>query len=226
MEKPGRVQRAGYLGLLYLVAAFAALALLATGCSIVSTNDGAGTNLGVPEPMIYQDTPGDEDRAISPEMAPYAELQQDILLAPAPDAGPDASTIPPEDRMIIRRVKMRLGVDAIDSAVESIRAAAKEHNGTIIDLNVSTDEGVSTYRQSEVTAMDGTSLSGYLTIRVPAENLDTFIAAVSEIGAVLRQTETHSDVNAGTPGSRRAVEELAGKRGSIARLPRKSQECD
>lgn len=194
MEKSGKVQRAKYSQLLYLAAAFTALTLLATGCSVISTDEGAGTNLGKPEPMIYQNTTDGGDRAASPEITPYADPQADILLAPAPGAGPDASTIPAEDRMIVRRVEMRLGVDAVEPAVESLRAAAKEHDGTIIDLNVSTDEGLPIYRQSEVTAMDGAPISGYLTIRVPAGNLDAFITTISGIGAVLRQEETQSDV--------------------------------
>ncbi|MBS3974885.1 MAG: DUF4349 domain-containing protein [Actinobacteria bacterium] len=194
MERSKSVKLPQYSPILYLVAAFVALTLLVTGCSAISTDEGAGTDLGTPEPMIYQDTAADGDRAVSPDMTPYGDPQAEILLAPAPGAGPDASAIPQEDRLIVQRVEMRLGVDAIDSAVESLRAAAKEHNGTIIDLNVSTDEGFPIYRQSEVTAMDGAPISGYLTVRVPAENLETFIATISEIGAVLRHAETQSDV--------------------------------
>lgn len=198
MERSKSVKRPRYSPILYLIAVFAALTLLTAGCSAITTDEGKGTLPGVPEPMMYQDT-GDAategGRALAPEMTPYTEPQADILVAPAPGAGPDASTIPREDRMIVRRVEMRLGVEEIDSAVESLKSAAEKHNGSIIDLNVSTDEGVPVYRHSEVTALaDGAPLSGYLTIRVPSGNLDSLMTAISEIGAVLRQAETQSDV--------------------------------
>ncbi|MDP2401573.1 MAG: DUF4349 domain-containing protein, partial [Actinomycetota bacterium] len=65
--------------------------------------------------------------------------------------------------------------------------------GTVTDLNVSTDDGEPVYRYAE-TPLDGAPLSGYLTVRIPADALDAFLEDVARVGTVLREAENQSDV--------------------------------
>jgi hypothetical protein len=110
-----------------------------------------------------------------------------------PGTGVDAAQVPEDERLLIRRVDMRLRVDEIAAAVDEIRAAVEGRGGTVIDLNISTDEEP-IYRYAETPLNDGAPLSGYLTVRVPADALDGFLEDMAAVGTILREAENQSDV--------------------------------
>ncbi len=176
------------------------LALSVAGCTANQTADMAQESPsggGVSAPMVEPQPPGDGRATPEGKIAadPYAgEDQAAIGIVPPSGAGPDASGIPPEDRLIIRRVDMRLGVESIEDAIESIRTAVEKQKGVVIDLNVSTDEDQPVWRYSEMMALEQIPLSGYITVRIPAEGLEAFLAEMAGIGNVLREVESQSDV--------------------------------
>lgn len=118
-------------------------------------------------------------------------------VAPIPEPiGADAATVPAADRLVVRTLDLRLRVDDVESAATKVRQAAQKRKGTVIDYQVSSDEGVPIYRPYvEGSALtDGSALSGYLTVRIPADQLDSFTEEISALGKVLRQAENEQDV--------------------------------
>lgn len=121
---------------------------------------------------------------------PYAG--QNEQSAPAADT----AALPEADRMIIRSQTIRLEVESTPETVEDIRGLAKTHSGVITDLQVATDTGDWLYRYDEYgySTGDGSALRGWVTLRVPAESLDAFVAAAMELGDVKYQSEDTQDV--------------------------------
>lgn len=121
-------------------------------------------------------------------------IQLDI--APPPDlgAGPDASTVPPDERLVIRTLGMRVQVDEVEPAIESLRDAVDAVDGMITTVQVTTDDSPVYRYEASGTFADGTPLKGYLTARIPPANVDRFIDSVSDLGKILRQAEDESDV--------------------------------
>lgn len=110
-------------------------------------------------------------------------------------AGMDASTIPAEERYVIRTVGLRLQVSDVDKAVRGVREEVASAKGMITALQISTEESIPVYRYEEMGALgDGAPLAAYITARVPADSLDSFISTVSKLGTVQRQAEDESDV--------------------------------
>ena len=81
-------------------------------------------------------------------------------------------------------------------AVDEVRRLAGEHSATITNMQVATDDDW-LYRydqQGGAPAGDGTALRGWVTVRVPADDLTAFVADVSELGTVVYQSESTDDV--------------------------------
>ena len=57
-----------------------------------------------------------------------------------------------------------------------------------------TDEGLYRDAQEGLPAGDGAALRGWVTVRVPAADLDAFVADVSQLGTVVYQSESTDDV--------------------------------
>ncbi|MBS3957618.1 MAG: DUF4349 domain-containing protein [Clostridiales bacterium] len=169
-----------------LVVAVVAFALALTACGTVTTesadapiNQGLGYGEG---DMAVQSS--DSMRAV-PEIAP---------VPPSDGAGVDASTVPPDERMVIRTLGLRLQVDEVEPAVQGVRDAVDDAGGMVTAVQLSSDD-VPVYRyDASGTFADGVPLMGYVTARVPPDNLERFIETVSAIGTVLRQAEDESDV--------------------------------
>lgn len=175
------------------------LALSVAGCAATQTYDMAKEDPysgGASAPMVEPQPPVDGSTALQGGMAApgVTEDRAAIGIVPPPGAGPDATGIPPEDRLIVRRVDMRLGVESIEDAVDSIRAAVEKQKGVVIDLNVSTDEDQPVWRYSEMMALEQIPLSGYVTVRIPADGLEAFLTEMAAVGNVLREVESQSDV--------------------------------
>lgn len=174
-----------------------AIALSVAGCGIlgIRTATEESSSVGAIEPAPYgtstDQVPG------APELDSRAMVEQQDLAVTGmvpPGAGPDASKIPVEDRLIIRQVDMRLGVDSVSDAVDSIRSATEKVDGAVIDLNISTDEAAPVYRYSEMMALEQIPLAGYVTVRVPADSLDPFLVELEKVGNILREVENQRDV--------------------------------
>lgn len=119
------------------------------------------------------------------------------------DGGYQEQAVPMEDgdaggdteRMIIRTKVLRLEVEKTVDAVEAIRESARTHEGTISDLEVATDSEGYIYRHQEDDRGGGsTELRGWVTVRVPTDGYEAFVAEVSKLGVVKFQSEASSDV--------------------------------
>ena len=109
--------------------------------------------------------------------------------------GVDAATVSAEERYIIRNVGVRIQVDDVEEAVESVREEIARVDGMVTAVQVSTDDEIPVYRYEATGALaDGAPLRGYIVARVPADSLEAFVDAVSDLGTVQRQAEDESDV--------------------------------
>ncbi|MDH4139701.1 MAG: DUF4349 domain-containing protein [Coriobacteriia bacterium] len=107
----------------------------------------------------------------------------------------DASTVPPEDRLVIRTTGIRLRVDDVAEAAKTVRDLTSEFDGIITVLQVSTDDDAPVYDYDTSGPLsDGEPLSGYITVRIPADSLEDFTERVVALGTVLQQSAEESDV--------------------------------
>ena len=125
---------------------------------------------------------------------------------PAPAVGGDSGAMPEkdgdedlggdEDRMIIRSKTMRLEVDSTADAVSGIQDLARTYEGTVVNMQVATDNGEWLFHYDERGNLvgDGTALRGWVTVRVPTDSYEDFIADVAKVGKVTYQSEATDDV--------------------------------
>ena len=125
---------------------------------------------------------------------------------PAPAVAGDGGAMPEKggeedlggdgDRMIIRSKTMRLEVDSTADAVTGIQDLARTYEGTVVNMQVATDNGEWLYHYDERGNLvgDGTALRGWVTVRVPTDSYEDFIADVAKIGKVTYQSEATDDV--------------------------------
>lgn len=174
-----------------------ALALTA-GCGLVARDESARqSNGGQGSGAVTGVAPSPTEEYGAPTQDSVGVPEADNSKGPVPPgSGEDASTVPADLRLVIRTVDMRVEVDDVDESVEAIRKAVESRKGIVTDLQVSTDEDIPIYRPyvEGSTASDGAPLSGYITVRVPADTLEAFIAQMGELGKVVRQAENESDV--------------------------------
>jgi len=180
-----------------IVTALLLVGIALTGCGLVPTEEASTRDAGsvavspdmaVAPPVAME---GAKDAATTDEYA-----QSPIAQSVPSGSGTDASTVPPADRLVVRTVDLRLKVDEVEASAEQIRKAAEKRKGIVVDYQVSTDAGVPIYRPYiEGSALsDGAALSGYVTVRVPADQLQSFTDEVSGMGKILRQAENEQDV--------------------------------
>lgn len=181
--------------------ALATILLLAgavlSGCGLLATDESStrdadtgaiSSDMAVAPPV---DMGGAKDAVSTEEYAQSSPAQS----VPS-GSGTDASTVPPADRLVVRTVDLRLKVAKVEESAEQIRKAAEKRKGIVVDYQVSTDAGVPVYRPyaEGSTLSDGAALSGYITVRVPADQLQSFTDEVSGMGKILRQAENEQDV--------------------------------
>jgi hypothetical protein len=183
-----RVRRGG-LTRWGLATVIVAGALLLVSCGVVGTDGGSD------EGSYGEPVPSDGIVGTTEEMA------RDSAIAPVPPpdqpggSGVDASTVPPDERYIIRSVGVRVQVDDVEAAVKSVREEVEKVEGMVTSVQVSTDENLPVYRYEATGGLaDGAPLQGYIVVRVPAESLDAFVDSVGALGTVQRQAEDESDV--------------------------------
>ncbi len=180
--------------------AIAALAImlmssgLLSGCALFEGSTASEDAVSSIEPAFVGE--GEHGGYVSEEYGLSAEDQgvRSGSIAPAPGgSGIDAMDIPAEDRLIIRNVDMRVRVDSVEEAVDSIRASTETHKGTVVNMTVSSEDEGPVYREGG-SSLDYVALSGYITVRIPAASLDAFLAEIADLGTVLREAENSSDV--------------------------------
>jgi hypothetical protein len=184
-----RIRSAGRVLVLVVLAGVVALSL--TGCGTFGGSD-ASDGTGVPgdiaiEPMYDM---SEEARTAESGIAPDIGIP---VPPPADGAGPDASTVPPDERYIIRTLGVRLQVEEVEPAVERVRDAVDAAGGTITAVQVSSDDSPIYRYEAGGSFADGAPLKGYITARIPPQELDGFVEAVADLGTVLRQAEDETD---------------------------------
>lgn len=114
---------------------------------------------------------------------------------PESTGGDATANVPEADRLIIRNKTLRIEVEKVADAIDSIQAASKKNGGVITGMQVATDSGSPIYRLEESAApSDGTALLGYVVVRVPADKFEAFVDEVSALGTVRYEAETTDDV--------------------------------
>ncbi|HMT86123.1 MAG TPA: DUF4349 domain-containing protein [Arachnia sp.] len=101
-----------------------------------------------------------------------------------------------DGRLIIRSKVLRLEVQSTADAVSQVRDLARTHSGSVSDMQVATDSEDWLYHYDEYgnPVGDGSALRGWITVRVPSDSYEDFIADVVELGTVKFQSESTSDV--------------------------------
>lgn len=84
-----------------------------------------------------------------------------------------------QERKIIRSVSLTIATDAFTGTLENIKTAAQSGGGWIESVTESGDEG---------------SRRAWMTLRIPADMLDTFLAEAGSAGRVTNRSETAQDV--------------------------------
>lgn len=97
----------------------------------------------------------------------------------------DVSEEATSDRKLIRTVNMSVESTSYDSALEAIKSQVSASGGYV--------EYIYSYNGSSYSSYKATRSSD-LTLRIPAENLDTFLGAVSDICNVVSSNESVTDV--------------------------------
>lgn len=232
-----RRRRRGWVTALGVAAAFVAGALVAPP---LLSGLGAGTGASVSDGASSEVSP---EGAVGGETAPDAAVDGSAGGSSSESADADSSgtAVAPRDergskgadaplatvddaREIIVFAEMTLRVQDAEDAADDITALAAEHGGFVESASLGLD-------------LDDTSIApeqprepgtGWISIRVPADELEKVMAAVGEEGEVLRSsisrddvTATAVDLRARIDSARTSVErltELMGGSGSVADL--------
>lgn len=131
----------------------------------------------------------------SPDVPAADVAQQENLIQPA--AGDeDTGGGNEDDRLIIRSKVLRLEVASTSDAVTRIRELTRTHKGSVSDMQVASDGEDWLYHYDERGNLvgNGTALRGWVTVRVPSDSYEDFIADVAKLGAITYQSEATSDV--------------------------------
>ncbi|MDA3935624.1 MAG: DUF4349 domain-containing protein [Actinomycetota bacterium] len=143
----------------------------------VSTSSDLG--ISVDSDVAYDEEAQETQRAAMPQVEPTADG--------------DVANVDDSQRLIIRNLGLRLEVDSVSDSIAEIRDLVASANGSITDLQVTTDDYGPVYRY-EGALSDGTALSAYVTIRVPVGDANDFTESTRSLGEVLREAEDESDV--------------------------------
>lgn len=136
-------------------------------------------------------------RTVGSAEAPMTDgVAEDYAGTPPTPQSQGTDTTATEDRMIIRTQTMRLEVESTPDAVDSIRSMATKYSAVITDLQVATETDDWLYRYDEYgyTVGDGAALRGWVTVRVPADQLQAFVDDAMALGTVKFQSEGSEDV--------------------------------
>lgn len=135
-------------------------------------------------------------RGVASSEAPMQDSAEGQSAAEPAPSSPGTDPTANADRMIIRTQTMRLEVKSTPEAVDEIRDMATQYSAVITDLQVATETDDWLYRYDEYgyAVGDGAALRGWVTVRVPADQLDAFVEDARALGTVKFQSEGTEDV--------------------------------
>ena len=93
------------------------------------------------------------------------------------------------ERMIIRTMTVRLEVDNTRETMDAVRTLADAHEAIVANMRMASEDDW--VYDSPVSSEP---LRGWLTVRVPVDGVEAFVAELSELGEVVYQAETSDDV--------------------------------
>lgn len=166
------------------------LAFSLSACTLAST-DGESGGIALSEPAVAPSY--DMDESIARDQA--SGMSPDELAKESYGTGTDAADVPAADRLVVLTAGLRIDVDDVESAADTIRSSAQDIGGIVTNVQISSEDEIPVYRYDAVGSLaDGAALSGYITVRVPSESYDAFLLAVRDVGSVIRQSESEQDV--------------------------------
>lgn len=226
-------RRRGWITALGVAAAFAAGALvvpplisgLASGAGSSSTADGSsgGSSSGDAVGEIAPDAAVDSDGGATTDSGGSGGA-----VAPRDEPGSKSADDPiaavDDTREIIVTAEMTLRVDDAKDAADDIAALAVEHGGFVESASLGLDPDAGDIAPEQPRQAG----SGWISIRVPAADLDEVMAALGKDAEVVRSSISRDDVTAAAvdlrariDSARTSVErltELMGKSGSVGDL--------
>ena len=217
---PGHRRRRGWVAALGVAAAFAAGALVApplmagigVGAGSSSTAEGSSTGSSA------GDAVGEVAPDAAVDSADGATTDTDAsggAVAPRDDGGAKGADAPigtvDDTREIIVTAEMTLRVADAKDAADDIAALAVEHGGFVESASLGLDPDAGDI-SPEQPPESGT---GWISIRVPAADLDEVMAAVGDDAEVLRSSISRDDVTAAAVDLRARI---ASARTSVERL--------
>ena len=113
---------------------------------------------------VYYDTPGEMDSELKTESGSEASL--------------------PTDRKLIRTIRMEAETEDLTTLMDGLTARIAELGGYVEAKNLHNGSAYSGYRRRNLS----------MTVRIPAEKADEFVARVGENANVVSSTETVDDV--------------------------------
>ena len=173
-----------------LIGVTALIALALTGCGTLLPVSYGEDSSSVESMFDMAPPEGTSEEGRAALSAPDADLSSASI-----GAGPDAVDVPTDERFIIRTVGLRVKVDDVETAVDSLRTEVERIGGIVTGLQVSTDDETPIFRYDALGSLgDGAPLKGYITVRVPAGELADFLETVDGLGDVLRHSSDEADV--------------------------------
>ncbi|MCD8327205.1 MAG: DUF4349 domain-containing protein [Lachnospiraceae bacterium] len=165
-----------------LCAALGTSILLFSGCGASSTANSSGYSTANRDTVSYDsaaaETAGYGYTEAATEEYADGDYIEDYEYS-------DVSGETTSDRKLIRTVDMSVETTSYDSALAAVKAQVSESCGYV--------EYIYSYNFSSYSSYTPTRSSD-LTLRIPSENLDTFLGAVSDICNVVYSNETVTDV--------------------------------
>lgn len=233
-----RSRRRGWVTALGVAAAFAAGALVAPP---LLSGIGSGMAGGVADGSAAVSEEGDAVGGIAPNAAVDSAAGDASgadadsaggMVAPRDERGTKGADAPiagiEDTREIITTAEMSLRVSDAEAAAEGIAALAAEHGGFVESASLGLDPTAGASEHSSFPERPREPGTGWISIRVPAAELDAVMAAVGDDGEVLRSsisrddvTATAVDLQARIDSARTSVErltELMSKSGSVGDL--------
>lgn len=171
--------------LLTLCAALGTSILLLAGCGASSVSTATSANSSANRDTFSYDSATTETAEYEYGYAEEATIEYAENDSSGDYEYSDVSGEDTSDRKLIRTVDMSVETTSYDSALSAIKNQVSESGGYV--------EYIYTYNGSSYSSYTPTRSSD-LTLRIPSENLDTFLGAVSDICNVIYSNESVTDV--------------------------------
>lgn len=101
-----------------------------------------------------------------------------------PQAPPDGT-----ERMIILTQTLRFEVDDTPAAIAALRELADQHDALVANMRMASYDG-----WVYDSPASGVALRGWVTVRVPVDGVDAFVADLEQLGKLVYQAQTSDDV--------------------------------